>query len=45
MLSTDVAQKCEAYINLIQQAEDKQKQLRQVMLDVLERMNNIKRGE
>nr|XP_021329128.1 laminin subunit alpha-3-like [Danio rerio] len=41
----DVAQKCEAYKNLIQQAEDKQKQLKQVMLDVLEKMNNIKRGD
>lgn len=43
--STGVTQKCEAYKNLIQQAEGKQNELKQVMRDVLEKMNNIKRGE
>ncbi len=38
-------QKCEAYKNMIQQAKDKQNVLKQVMQDVLERMNNIKSGE
>ncbi len=38
-------QKREAYKNLIQQAKDKQNALTQVLQDVLERMNNIKRGE
>ncbi|KAG1945758.1 laminin subunit alpha-3 [Pimephales promelas] len=41
----DVTQKCEAYKNLIQQAENKQNELKQVMRDVLEKMNNIKRDD
>ncbi|KAK7126755.1 hypothetical protein R3I94_018067 [Phoxinus phoxinus] len=41
----DVRQKCEAYKNLIQQAENKQNELKQVMRDVLEKMNNIKRDD
>ncbi|CAM4657092.1 unnamed protein product [Leuciscus chuanchicus] len=41
----DVTQKCEAYKNLIQQAENKQNGLKQVMRDVLEKMNNIKRDD
>ncbi|XP_016317754.1 laminin subunit alpha-3 [Sinocyclocheilus anshuiensis] len=41
----DVTQKCEAYKNLIQQAKDKQNTLKQVLQDVLERMNNIKRDD
>ncbi|XP_067271911.1 laminin subunit alpha-3 [Pseudorasbora parva] len=41
----DVTQKCEAYKNLIQQAKDKQNELKQVLRDVLERMNNIRRED
>ncbi|KAL1251410.1 hypothetical protein QQF64_019206 [Cirrhinus molitorella] len=41
----DVTQKCEAYINLIQQAKDKQNELKQVLQDVLGRMNGIKRDD
>ncbi|KAK9967620.1 hypothetical protein ABG768_002006 [Culter alburnus] len=40
-----VTQKCEAYKNLIQQAKGKQNELKQVMRDVLEKMNNIKRDD
>ncbi|XP_058615588.1 laminin subunit alpha-3 isoform X2 [Onychostoma macrolepis] len=41
----DVTQKCEAYKNMIQRAKNKQNALRQVLQDVLERMNNIKRDD
>lgn len=38
-------QKCEAFKDLIQKAKDKQKSMKQALQDVLNRMNNIKRGE
>ncbi|XP_043079405.1 laminin subunit alpha-3 isoform X2 [Puntigrus tetrazona] len=41
----DVSQKCEAYKNRIKQAKDKYNMLKQVLQDVLERMNNIKRED
>ncbi|XP_051550153.1 laminin subunit alpha-3 [Myxocyprinus asiaticus] len=41
----DVTQKSEAYRNLIQQAEDKQSQLRQAMQDVVRKLNNNKRDD
>lgn len=43
--STGVTQKCEVYKKRIQQAEGKQNELKQVMRDVLKKMNDIKRGK